>query len=58
MPNSKLSKAKFANDTITSALPLRNAVVRSTSCGASNYLTHTNTKARNMFLNKPTVGSV
>ena len=37
---------------------LRNAVVRSTSCGVPNYLTHTNTKARNMFLNKPTVGSV
>ena len=37
---------------------LRNAVVRSTSCGAPNYLTHTNTKARNMLLNKPTVGSV
>ena len=37
---------------------LRNAVVRSTSCGDPDYLTHTNTKARNMLLNKPTVGSV
>ena len=50
-------KMPFLRRCIT-VFSLRNAVVRSTSCGAPNYLTHTNTKARNMLLNKPTVGSV